>query len=179
MLPIGHLAFAYLFAWPVIRDHRSFFSLVTLFAGATSITIANEFMKATHIFGLTNRWSHTPLIILVCIFASGLVYLLRLPYRWVLLLFALGAISHLVGDFVTDFALLYFSDQTNDIGGWWLFPFDRVTVKQPRLEPGFSIRNWQLLVETIWLAVTLWLWYRDYKGIKEKFPWQIRLPKPN
>lgn len=148
MLPIGHLAFAYLFAWPLISRHRSMFALAVLFAGAASITFANEFMKATDIFGISNRWTHTPLIIVACLLASGLVYLLRLPHRWVLLLFCLGVISHLVGDFVTDFALLYFSDRTDDIGGWWLFPFERITIKNPRLDPGFSIRGWQLLVES-------------------------------
>ena len=160
MLPPGHLAFSYLAVRPVLRRHLTSIEFAVLTAGTLFPAVSNVILSEIGLFGLNNKWSHSPLMLgslgLVCF----LTYVKSVPCRNVFLLFVLGVASHLTADYLFDFPLLYFSSGTDDVGGWWLFPIARIAVTGPQLSPGFDILPWYLLIEMAVLFWSVWLWKR-------------------
>ena len=158
MLPPGHLAFAYLLALAATRRTPGVAGVVALLLGALFPTLSNEGMKEVDV-GINHFWSHSPLV--PAGLGVGALGLMRVQQRHlgaILGFFTLGLVSHLVGDFVTDFALLYLSHRVDDVGGSWLYPWRPIIVREPILLPGFRILWWQMAVEILFLAWSLWHW---------------------
>ena len=160
MFPPGHLAFSYLAARPVLGRNANFTELAALTCGTFLPAVSNLALQAFDIFGLHWKWSHSPLILAFLVLLCGLSYALRVPYRHVFLFFVFGVASHLIADYLFDFPLLYFSANTDDVGGWWLYPMKIITIRGPQLEPGWNILPWYLFFEGIVLASSVWRWKR-------------------
>ena len=160
MYPPGHVALSYLLARPLTRNQPTVAEFACLTVGTLSPAAINVLLGYINFLDLNDKWSHSPLMLASLLLVAGVVYKLHFPFRVVLLMFVLGVASHLVGDFLFDFPLLYFSDRIDSVGGWWLFPFRRVTLTGPQLEPGFQIQPWELILEGVFLLGTLKLWAR-------------------
>ncbi|MCH7554270.1 MAG: hypothetical protein IIC82_09780 [Chloroflexi bacterium] len=152
------MAFAYLLALAATRRTPGVAGVVALLLGALFPTLSNEGMKEVDV-GINHFWSHSPLV--PAALGVGALGLMRVQQRHlgaILGFFTLGLVSHLVADFVTDFALLYLSHRVDDIGGSWLYPWRPIIVREPILLPGFRILWWQLAVEIPLVAWSLWHW---------------------
>lgn len=169
MLPIGHLAFAYFVAMRLIRHRPATLSIAALFAGALGPTVLGQLLVRYHFFGISHFWAHSPLLV------AGLLALTLLAFRpfhalgGLATLFTIGWASHLIADFATDFALLYFSSGVDDIGVPWVYPWTPVVMRSPRLDPGFDVLPWQLLTECFLLLFALWVWARQRARWKASF----------
>ena len=158
MLPPGHVAFAYLLAKPIIREHPKGVELAFLTLGPLFPAVSNVALKYFSEFGVNHFWSHSPLLLAPLLIVGLLSYGMRVPCHRAPFLLALGLASHLIGDMLFDFPLIYFSDRVDDIGGPWFYPWRPILIRYE--EPGFNIQPWELLLEGIFLIWTLKLWAR-------------------
>ena len=161
MYPMGQMAFAYLAYRLIVRGPMPTAVLVALMGGAFFPTIATEALVRWHLFSLNSLWAHSLVTlalmwVLVAAIRTARVGLLAN----VALAFAFGYTTHVVIEPLTDLALLYFSVLTDDVGAQWLFPFFEVTIRNPRLDPGFYLLPWQLTVEGFALVFALMNWWK-------------------
>lgn len=159
---MGQAAFAYLVYRKIARGPLTAIPLALLVAGALFPTVANEALREWRFFPIHPLWSHS----LVTLVAAWLAWaairysgLRALATYW--LAFTIGFTTHLLSDIPFEFAHLYFSSLTNEAGSPWLFPFDRISFSQPRLDPGFFLLPWQLMAEAFALGVATLHWWDD------------------
>lgn len=145
MYPIGHVAFSYLLARPAIRRQPSVAELASLTAGAVFPAVSNVAIKNLGFLEFPNFWSHSPLLLIPFGLLGALVGIIPSKFRWVPLLFAVGVASHLVTDIIFDFPLIYLSNDVDDIGGPWFFPWRPFLFRYT--QPGFDIQPWALMLE--------------------------------
>ena len=165
MFPPGHLAVSYLAIRPVLRREPNFWefaalSLGTLLpaAGNIFLGLAQSLLQYNDQGLLSDKWTHSPLTVAILALLGYVAHRANIPHHGLYLMAILGWAFHLGSDFFFDFALLYFNATTDDIGGWWLFPFTRVTLYGPRLEPGFEILPWYLIIEGLLVAGAALYW---------------------
>ncbi|MFQ6029808.1 MAG: hypothetical protein ACE5Q6_20220 [Dehalococcoidia bacterium] len=120
----------------------------------------NVFLELAKFIPLNDKWTHSPLTLTILALMGLVAHRLKLTGYNLYLLAVLGVAFHLAADFLFDFPLLFFNASTDDIGGWWLYPFTRVTLYGPRLEPGIEILPWYLIIEGIFLAGAVYYWRR-------------------
>jgi hypothetical protein len=158
MYPIGEIAISYLAAWVFARRHLNAAELAALTAGTLFPAASNFALQHIIGFNISHFWSHSPLL-LVPLGLLGISSLwTKFPFRRVPLIFALGVLIHLVLDFLVDFPLLYLSNDTDDVGGHWLYPWRPFLIRYNG--PGFDFLPWVLIVEGVALLGILWLWKR-------------------
>ena len=160
MLPLAHVAFAYLWGLPLLRPRPTLLAAAFLAAGALFPTVAAEVQKELRLFDASHFWVHSPLILAVVGGVAVAAYAVRAPGRLYAGLFAVGLGSHLAGDFLTDFAILYLDRAVTDIGVPWVYPWTPFVLREPRMDPGFAIAGWRWAVEAAWVGASLWSWNR-------------------
>ena len=72
-----------------------------------------------------------------------------------------------LGDFLSDFYLLYFSKDVDDIGGSWLYPWRPYILREPQLVPGYNLWPWQLATEGVLLLSVFWWWLSSRSWLTE------------
>jgi hypothetical protein len=162
MFPPGHAAFAYFIARFVIHKEITALGFLFLAAGAVQPTVVNVLLlELEPTYRINNLWSHSIVTLLAAWGVVALVYALRVPFRSLLLLFAIGFTTHVATDPFFEIFHLYLSARTNDVGGQWLFPFVDLVIRQPNLEPGYLVWPWQLAAELVFLAVAIRHWMKE------------------
>ena len=160
MFPMGHAAFAYLVYTRIARGPLTAIPLALLVAGAVFPTVVNESLQRWPVFSIHPLWSHS-LVTLAAVWAGWVLirFATSNVFTTYWFAFAVGLTTHLLSDIPFEFAHLYFSILTNEAGTPWLFPFDQITLKQPRLEPGYFLLPWQLMAEGLALVVATAHWW--------------------
>ena len=158
MYPIGHVAFSYLVARPVVRKEPTMAEFAALAAGTVLPAVSNVAMQHLNFIGVNHFWSHSPLLLVPLGILGILAYTIPVPLRRVPLFFALGVASHLISDIIFDFPLIYLSDSVDDIGGPWFFPWRPILIRYR--ETGFDVQLWELILEGLFLLWALRIWRR-------------------
>ena len=152
MFPPGHLAVSYFALRPVLRREPTFWEFAALSLGTLLPAAGNVFLSLAQSISLNDKWTHSPLTLAILVTLGVIAHHWKFPCHNLYLMTVLGWAFHLGADFLFDFVLLYFNSSTDDIGGWWLYPFTRVTLYGPRLEPGWEILPWYLIIEALLLV---------------------------
>jgi hypothetical protein len=158
MYPIGHIAVSYLAAKPILRNQPTFTELAALTAGTLFPAASNIALTYVNVFGVHHFWSHSPLLLVPLGILGILCLQFQGSFRRAPIFFALGIASHLIVDLLFDFPLIYFSNDVDDIGGPWFFPWQPFLIRYE--EPGFEIQPWELMLEGLFLAWIVWKWRR-------------------
>jgi hypothetical protein len=156
--PIGHVAISYIVARPLLRSQPTVVEMAALTAGTLFPSASNITLQYINLFGIGHYWSHSPLLLLPLGILGVLALRTAFPFRRVPLIFALGMLSHLVLDFLFDFPLIYFSNDVDDVGGHWFYPWRPFLIRYNG--PGFDILPWELMVEGVLLMGILLMWKR-------------------